>query len=279
MDYKWLFFAVIAGLSSDIYNILNRKALKDWGDSSSYSWWYEITRVGVFLLALPFGFYFFFTFRNIFTLVILGLTEFISVYVFMKMHAYVEVSVSSVIAKLRLVWTPIAAFLFLGETLGILEYLGILIVFSGLIITVSPKKFILDRGIKFALLSSLVVPLISVLLKITSDFSSIPVQMIFMGLPSVFIFPAIVKGWENRIVQSFKTSYREIFIATIFNCSAMVFLIIAFKIGSVGKVATVYQSMTLFSVLAGIILLGEKRDVWKKFAGSIITLLGVYLLV
>ena len=279
MDYRWLVLAIIAGFSSDIYNILNRKALKEWGDSSSYSWWYELIRVLIFLIAIPFYFYFLFSLKNIFLLIVLGMTELISVYVFMKMHAYVEVSISSVVAKLRLVWTPIVALIFLAETLKTTEYVGIFTVFLGLVITVSPGKLAFDKGLKFALLSSLVVPILSVLLKQTSEFASIPVQMVFMGMPSVIIFPLIIKNWKPRIIQTYKKSFREIFIATVFNCSAMVFLVMAFKAGSVGKVAAVYQSMTLISVLVGIFWLGEKQDIWRKVAGSIVTLVGVYLLI
>ena len=274
-----MFLAVFAGLSSNVYNILSRIILRQDSDPISYAWLYEISRIVIFLFVLPFTFYFNLSLINILLLLLLGLVEFISVYVFMKMHAYVEISISSVIAKLRLVWTPILAFFFLREALSNFEYLGIVVIFLGLTITVSPKKLILDKGMKYALLSSMVVPVISVLLKKTSDFSSTPVQMIFMGMPSVLLFGTVSSNWKERVTKVFKKSYKKIFIATIFNCSAMYFLVWAFKEGSVGKVATIYQSMTLVSVMVGINFLKEKEDIWKKVIGSVVTIAGVLLLI
>ncbi len=278
-NYNWLLLSIFAGLSSDIYNFLNRKVLKNENDASSYAWWYEVTKVIIFIVALPFFYYFTVNLENILLLLILGLVEFISVYVFMKMHAYIEISISSIVAKLRLVWTPIIAFLILHEALKNSEYVGIFVIFLGLIITVSPRKIIFDKGIKFALLSSMIVPVISVLLKRTSDFSSTSIQMVFMGLPAVFLFPVITKNWKTRVINIYKKSFREIFIATIFNCSAMALLILAFKVGSVGKVASVYQSMTIISVIAGILLLKERENVAKKLIGAAVTTIGIMLLV
>lgn len=279
MNFNWLILAVFAGLSSDVYNILNRVVLKKGSDPSSYAWLYEVTRIAVFVAILPFSFYFQFSLKNLALLLLLGFVEFVSVYVFMKMHAYVEVSISSVVAKLRLVWTPIVALLFLQEALTNSEYIGIFIIFLGLIITVSPKKIAFDKGMKYAILSSIVVPVISVLLKATSEFSSTSIQMIFMGLPSVFLFSVLTKNWKMRIIKNFQSNYFMIFVATLFNCSAMYFLVWAFKVGSVGKVATIYQSMSLVTVLAGIIFLKERDDGWKKIVGSIITVVGVLLLI
>lgn len=55
-------------------------------------------------------------------------------------------------------------------------------------------------------------------------------------------------------------------------------LLLALRGGEVSKVNAVYQGMLIFSVLAGIIILKERQDIFKKLLGSIITLTGVILL-
>lgn len=52
----------------------------------------------------------------------------------------------------------------------------------------------------------------------------------------------------------------------------------ALRIGDVSKVTAIYQAMMIVSILAGIVLLGERQDAKKKIVGALITILGVIIL-
>lgn len=275
---EWVIFAVIAGLASNAFNFVNRHALRKDEDSSAYAWWFELIRVVVFSVLVFFSFSLVWEWTSLLWLILLGLTEFFSVYLFMKMHALTELSTSSIIIRLRLVWLPIMAMIFLRERLTTLEYLGIIIIFLGLVITSSPKKIKVDKGIKTALAFSMVNALLTVFLKKTAQVASTSIVMVAAGLPSVFILPVLMKKPVKRIKQAMKTTLSKNILASFFNVIAMYFLIMAYRVSPASKATGVYQSMLIFSVFGGIIFLKETKDIKKKIIGSIVTMIGVLLI-
>lgn len=64
----------------------------------------------------------------------------------------------------------------------------------------------------------------------------------------------------------------------IFNFFSMYGYLIALKYGSATIATGLYHGMTIFAVLAGIIFLREREDIWKKVIGSLITIAGVIIL-
>jgi len=103
---NWFVLAALAGLASNGFNITNRTALKNQGDSTAYAWWFELVRTSFFLVILLFQPNPTFTISMIVPLLLVGLAELFSVYIFMKMHAYTNLSISSVISRLRVSGHP-----------------------------------------------------------------------------------------------------------------------------------------------------------------------------
>lgn len=118
MFNNWFILAAAAGLSSALFNFVGRKSLQG-GDSTAFSWFFELLRLIIFSALLIIDFKLEPSFLNFFVLVALGVTEFVSVYVFTKMHSLTELSLSSIISRLRLVWVPFFAFVLLGERLSV----------------------------------------------------------------------------------------------------------------------------------------------------------------
>src|SRR5579864_7837891 len=136
----WLYVAFISGLLSNTSNLLHRYLLKDDKDPALYTWFLEVTRLVVAVIFLFFNFSLLFSSKTFFLLLILGIIEAISIYIYMKQHAFTHLSISTIISRTRLIWTVLFAFLFLGEHLSLFSYIGILILFLGLSIGTSPKK-------------------------------------------------------------------------------------------------------------------------------------------
>jgi len=270
--------ATVGGLASSLFNYIDRHVLRVNGDASSFAWWFEFLRLVIFIFILPFDHFFIISFKSILIMLSLGVTEFISVYTFMKMHVFSELSVSSLISRLKLVWIPIIAFFLIGEELKILNYFGIFIVFLGLSFIVAPKKIRGDSGMKFALISSVMTGLLAVIVKMASSVASTSIIAIAMAVPFILIFPLLGKNSGERIKLFFKKDYKGIIIATVANAIAMYFLIAALRIGSASLVMGVYQGMVFTSVLAGIFILGETTDMWKKIIGSLVVLIGIIFL-
>jgi drug/metabolite transporter (DMT)-like permease len=274
---KWFIFALLGGVFSTTFNYINRYYLRDHGDAASYAWLFELTRTLLFFPLVFLNVPNQFTLNLILILLALGFIEFFSSYIYMKMHAYAHLSISTIVTRLRLVWVPILAFIFLSESLPAKDYVGIAIVFFGQSIIVSPRRFFFDRGVQFSFLSSITTSFLSLVMKKASELASTPLITISMGLPTIFLYPFVMKSWKVRITSLWKKNKFPICIATLFNALAMYFLIWALRIGDVSRVTAVYQTGMLFGVFVGIVSLKEREDIIKKILGVVITILGISL--
>lgn len=274
----WVLLAVLGGLFSNAFNYFSRLFLKDEGDSTSWAWFFETGRLILFGLVLSIDFYIESNLKTWVLLVIIGLTEFISVYFFMKMHAYSELSISSILSRSRMIWIPIVALLLFDEALNLIQYLGIFILFIGLSMAISPKKWFVDKGAIYANIAAVIIALNVVLLKEATPYASPSVLMIAMSLPSVFLFPLFMKKPLKRLVNFSKNRFGLKAFTVVIQFISAYFLVVALQKGEVSIVNSVYQGMMIFAVLAGIIFLNERTNIFKKVLGSILALLGVLLL-
>jgi len=211
--------------------------------------------------------------------VAIGITEFFGVYIYMKMHSSADLSISTIVSQLRIIWVPVIAFTFLAERLTTSEYIGILLILAGQMIVALRGKIYMDRGVKFALISSVFVSVNSVLAKRAAPVFETPIIVLAMGLPSVIGFPLLMKNGMIRIKNLGKSTWKKILLATSFNAVTMLFLVKALKYGDVSRVIGLFQSIAVLGVVLGIFLLNEKEDVKRKIIGGMIVLLGVLLLI
>lgn len=278
METSWIIFAALGGISSNLFNFLSRYVLREKDDSTSWAWFYETLRLPLFFTIALFDFYIQLNLISVMLLLAVGITEFISVYLYMKMHQYSQLSISTILSRTRLIWIPIIAYLFIGENLKLSEYLGILLLFAGVSVTVAPHKFFIDKGALYANLAAFVIAINVTLLKSVTPYASPSVILFSYSLPSVFLFPLLMKNSKKRLLESSKKNILPKITATLASMGAGYFLILALKTGDVSKVNAIYQGMMITGVVAGIILLKEREDIIKKILGTAVTLAGVFLL-
>jgi drug/metabolite transporter (DMT)-like permease len=279
MEYSWILLAVLAGLSSQIFNFLNRYLLKDGEDPLSLGWISEFLRFFIYFLFLPIDFQIQNSVLTYVLLIGLGFVNLLSVYVFFRMHSFAELSISSIVSRIRIIWVPIIAFIFLGEVLNFNQYLGIAILFIGLSVAVSPNRFFADKGVFYSFITSIVVAIISVLFKALSPLASTSVIMVVMALPSVILLPLLMKNSIKRLRGGIKDRLTLKILASLANLLAMYFTLMSLKSGGpVSIVSGIYQAMMIISVIAGIIFLKERKDIPKKLIGSTITVIGIILI-
>lgn len=275
---NWVMIAVIAGLASNLGNFLFRYLLKEGDDATAYAWFHEVFRLIFFAIISIFSFHLIIDQKGLLLLLGLGVAEFFAAFTLMKMHAYSHLSISTIISRTRLIWVPLIAFVLFREALTITEYLGIAILFVGLSVASSPKKIVTDKGLKFAYLSAFTIALVNISLKLVAPYANTSVIMVFMALPSAFLFPLFMKNGKQRIVTSLHSKLPLKLFTGLVTASATYLLAKAIDLGTVSIVTALYQSMMITSVIAGIVILKEKEDVAKKVVGSLISLVGVYLL-
>lgn len=275
----WLTLTILGGFASTVFNIFNRAALKTNGDSSVYGWWFELLRMFIFIGLFMLHPIFPTDLLSYFWLFALGMVELVSIYFFMKAHQLTELSLSTIVIRLRLIWTPLFAYFLLGEHLYTSEYLGIFIVLIGVIVAISPHTLKIDRGIVITLISSFVLTILSLIQKKTALIASPPLVMIAMSLPSVIFLPFIIKNAKKRLFSIRKKSFIQNLVGTIFNVISMYCLIAALRFESTSKVNTIFQSMMVVSLFFGIVFFYERKQMWQKILGTIITLCGLFFLI
>lgn len=274
---NWFLLSALAGLASNGFNITNRTALKDNGDATAYGWWFELVRTTFFLCVMVFTSIPVLTSSMILPLTLVGLSELFSVYVFMKMHAYTHLSISSVISRLRVIWSPLIAWFLVNERLTLPEYLGILAIFIGIAIVTSPKEIKEDKGIKIALVFSFSSALLSTVIKQASSVASTELIIVAQGIIPLLVLPFIMKNGVSRIMDSVGGNFSKIMLAGMFNIASSYLLVEALHLTDASKAVGLYQAMTLFSVFYGIFVLNERDKILKKIIGSIIVIIGVIL--
>lgn len=273
----WIVFAILAGLCSNLFNFLYRYILKDGEDEVAFGWFSETIRFTTYAFFATFSFKVSGPSYIWIILLAVGIVNIFSTFVFVKMHSFSQLSMSTIVGRTRLIWVPILAFLFLGEVLKSSQYIGFLVLFLGLSTAVAPHKILFDKGVRFAILSAFLVAVMSILAKVATPYASIALIMAAMSFPAL-AFPVFMKNRRERIRKILKGRLKLKILTSFTNIICMYFYLLALKTGPVSLVAAIYQGMMIFSVLAGIFILKEKEDVTKKIIGSIITLCGVLLL-
>lgn len=278
MIASWVVIAFISGLLSNTSNFLHRFLLKDDKDPALYTWFLEVTRLLVAFIFLFFNFHLILASKTLFLMLSLGGVEAISIYVYMKQHAFTSLSISTIISRTRLIWTALFAFMFLGEHLSLMAYIGIAVLFFGLSVGTAPRKIMADKGMKYSYLSAILISISNNLFKGASTIASAPVIVAAMAIPTVIVYPFILKNSKQRIKTFFQIKLLNKTIAALTNVGALFFLLWAISLGPVSIVNAIYQGTMIFAILAGIIFLKEREDVAKKLIGTVIALVGVMLL-
>jgi drug/metabolite transporter (DMT)-like permease len=274
----WIIFAALAGLASNGFNYFTRFVLKDKDDPIAFAWYYETLRFFVFAALAFFDFKLDVNPKAIFFLLGIGITEWISMYFYMKMHSYVHLSISAIISRTRLIWVAILAFFIVGETLKTSEYIGIIILFLGLCIVVAPKKLVSDKGAVYANLAAFLIALDVIFIRLSLPYASNSVINAAMSLPGMILFPIFMKNPAKMISIGLKKNLKIKTLAILINCVSVFLFAIAIRLADTGKVQAVYQGMMVFSVLAGIIFLKERENIGRKLIGTAVTLVGILLL-
>lgn len=279
MQSNWLILTIISGLSSVIFNTLNRETLKKGHDSTVYSWLFEVIRFLFFAALIPFDHYLVCSSQNTLILIALGFTELIAIYLYMKMHAHTELSISSIIVRLRVILVPLVAFIFLGERLSTLQYFGVTAVFAGCLVVTGMKHIRSTKGVWYALGFVLVNSVSNVLMKYASGIASVSIVSAAFSFPSAVLIPVIMQSAHSRIHLHFKPIFKQTLLAAGFNIVTMFTMVMAYRTSSVSQVNSVFQAITSLAVVVGIFALNERDHKWLKLLGAALTTLGIILLV
>ena len=216
MNLLWVLFAVLSGLADIGYNLSTRKALKDRVSVVEFSWWMTLIRSILFLPALLLLKDLHLNLQQILILIALGVITFVNIHLFMKMHSLTELSLSTIIARLRMVWVPLIAFFVINERLTGLNYFGILIMFLAILLISSPRKIILDKSLNSAFIFSISTSVLAIFQKAASVFAPTSLIILVMSLPTVVFLPLFVKNPTEKIFSNWNKHVGEKILIALF---------------------------------------------------------------
>ena len=195
---------------------------------------------------------------------------------------YTEASVLAITAKIAPVITFILGVVFLKESFTSSKIAGIvLIIFANLLLYLGQKRsaVISAKGMKYT-------GIIVAILSFAWLFDAINVRNFGVGTfaflsyfaPFVlcaFFPPLKIKEIKQELIL---TPWWQFLVLGVFGLAGYANLLKAYTLGEASTITPIITSTTPFVVLFGVIILGERDNLFRKIAASIIALVAIYLM-
>lgn len=277
----WFYYSLISALFTTFYILISRCRLKNQGDPRAFAFWSDFFgAVCLILIALFEKKYFQLNFFSLFIVIMVALIYGMVDSLLMKGRQLEEVSKTSIISQTGSIWALLGGVLLFKEALSIYKVIGILLIILGNLITLWKKqKFSFSKGIQYFFIGTFLGTIGYLIDKymVGNIFSPGLYKAILFSLATGWIFISI----PNRVARVKKElSLQKTWATVVGTCLALsiYFLMRALQIGEASKVLPICSLSLVFSVLAGIVVLGEKERIMQKIIGVIITFIGVFVL-
>ncbi|MBI5223261.1 DMT family transporter [Candidatus Micrarchaeota archaeon] len=276
-------YAALSAVASGAENTLHRYILtqEDSNDSLTYAFTWQVLSALVFL---PFFLVQYKSPSDPFAYILVGLASLcyaLFTYLIFETHANLELSISTPIRRLVLVFTLILSIFVLKETLTAQKIAGTLLIFLGLVfLTSGGANFSLSnkKGIVLAILTALIASFSFMIDKLALNFFT-PATFSFLVyfIPAMILFP-FVKNKRVSVIALVKNKPLPLFGTVILGCSSYYFLLTAFLSIDTSTVIPIYELNGLVAVLGGIIFLKERQKMKEKLLAALVVLVGALLI-
>lgn len=280
----WLFLVLISVLSYAVSTLFKRVFLKD--DKSDV---YTYTVVFQFLIAILVFIYTLFTGFNIpdirlfsWNLLLMVALYNIANLLFFKGLKSIEASETSILVSSSAIWVMVSASLFLRETVSIGRILGAFLIILGiLIISLKNKLWRFKKGHIFILLSALFYGVAFTNDAFILNSMEAPTfSVLSFGLPAIALLLINPRCVKNVPYILNKNRFLKILGAALLHAIAAVTVYTAYRNGGdASQISPLSQTTTIFVVILSYFFLKEKDNIFRKILGSVISFLGVLMLI
>lgn len=189
-----------------------------------------------------------------------------------------EASIYSIIGNITVIIAFFISFFLYKESLTVTKLLGsMFILFSLLLVSELKKSKISSKGIFLGIVTSIYLGVaMSLDKKGAIFFNPETYNILLWAVPFIVLYFPGIKIKE--IKAEFKQFSWKIILLAFFNFVGFYLGLKAFILADATKVIPVIQTSTLLTVIAGIFLLNEKNNLFKKILAGIIAVIGVFLL-
>lgn len=194
----------------------------------------------------------------------------------------IEASKFSIIFATRAFFTVLASSLLLKEFLTGSQFLGVLLIFSGVIlVNLKSSKFSFDKGSLLALLAALAFGSANTndrfLLGSFNIYPYMTIGFIASSLLMAAVYPKELKHIKIFLDKKILKKILILFVLYAFN--AVAFFAALQKSDNSSQVASVNLSAVIVTVVLAVIFLKERGNLPKKVIGAILSFIGLLLLI
>lgn len=278
---NWFLYALFASVIFSVYSVLIRMLLRDKGQPQIFTIISNFfVATALLVIAIFTEFFINITFSDVLVMVVTSAFFAVASTFFIYGRQKEEVGVVSIVRETSVIWIFIIGLFFFKESLSFPKVAGISLLIFGTVLALWKKNFFsFSKGEMLLFIATICMSVASSMSKVFVEDKLSPAfyNMILFYLASFWIF-LFTKNKKLRIKQELKRySWKLPLVSSILAVS--IFLLNkGFQTGDISSVFPVYTSYVIFSILAGIIFLGETHNAKRKIIGSCIALCGVILL-
>ena len=205
---------------------------------------------------------------------------FSNVFVF-KSLKQTEASKFTIVFATRAFFTVLASSLVLKEFLTTTQFLGALLIFTGVVlVNLKSSRLSLDKGSIYALLGAVAFGIANTndryLLGSFNIYPYITVAFIAPAFLMSFIYPKELK--HIKLFLGIKVFKKIIILSLFYAFSAITFFAALQKSINSSQVATVNLTSVIITVILSVFFLKERENLKKKILGSLLSFLGLLLI-
>lgn len=280
---NWFLLILASVFTISFSNILQKVALKDdKSDVLAYSFVFQfLSGLTVLVITLFTGFQMPPVADYPVHFIVMGLLYAGATYFFFKALQLIDLSQLVIFHSTRAFWTMIAAAVFLGERINLIQILGAVIVFSAIFLVSFKKgRFKLNKGSWYALIAGICIGLAlvldSYLLKFSEQFSY---TVVAFFIPAFFLLLINARNLAQiRKVSTSPVIFKILGPALLFGISVLLIYGSLSSGGNASQVMPIGLSSTVLIVILSAVFLREREELWKKLFAGILVIIGVFLL-
>ncbi|MBI5636114.1 DMT family transporter [Candidatus Micrarchaeota archaeon] len=202
-------------------------------------------------------------------------------YVFRSFKAN-EVSLNAPLTKTSLVWTLLLGVLWLNESAGAWKIIGTVLIMLGALALSFDKKLLgklKEIGVRDALLAAFFLGIAYVFDKKGLEYFDFNLYVLSSFLIPLALFLLFVKKPIGKTRALLKNAGKSALLVAFLDMVWYALMMLALKTGESSQVSPILQLSLIVSVVGGVIVFGEKKDLMQKIIGSAAVLLGAILVV
>lgn len=283
---SWQILIFLSIIFGSICTLLQRVLLKDEAsDEKTYSVFFQLLTG---LMIGGFGLFFAdMSFPSDLKPLIIGFIVMIALYAFGNVFVFkalkiMEASRLTIIFSSRAFFTFLASYLVLGEMLTIKQIIGALLIVGGVIlVNIKSAKLNFDKREIVALLASACFGF-----AVSNDSFMLKTFNIYPYVFLAFVTPALFTLAFNPYILKKMTVFfnKDIFIKMLLLCvlyavQAILFFTALQVSNNASRIASISITSVIVTVIMAIIFLKEKQNIAEKICGSVLSLIGLFLLI